>query len=81
MRARETKMGENCQTCGDAATQWDYDQLMYFCDRHVQQADFTVPLEDRRPPAGHLCGDLPHGCDQDPLAHEWSGKVSKPKGT
>jgi hypothetical protein len=38
-------MTETCQTCGDPATQWDYDQLMYFCDRHVQQADFTVPLE------------------------------------
>ena len=35
-----------CQTCGDTATQWDYDQLTYFCDRHVQQADFTVPLEE-----------------------------------
>ena len=36
---------DRCETCGDIATQWDYDQLMYFCDRHVQQADFTVPLE------------------------------------
>ena len=68
---------ERCQTCGDPATQWDYDQLMYFCDRHVQQADFTVPIEDRVAPGGYLCGNLPHGCDQDPLAHEWSGKVAK----
>jgi hypothetical protein len=36
---------EKCQTCGDPAGQWDYDQFMYFCDRHVQQADFTVPLD------------------------------------
>lgn len=36
-----------CVTCGDPATQWDYDQNEYFCDRHVQQADFTVPLEDK----------------------------------
>lgn len=41
-------MGEKCQTCGDPATQWDYDQLMYFCDRHVQQADLTVPIESRQ---------------------------------
>jgi len=34
-----------CEQCGDRATQWDYDQFMYFCDRHRQQADFTVPLE------------------------------------
>lgn len=39
-------MVERCETCGDPATQWDYDQLMYFCDRDVQQADFTVPLGD-----------------------------------
>lgn len=39
-------MGDACETCGDPATQWDYDQLMHFCDRHVQQADFTVPLDD-----------------------------------
>lgn len=39
---------DRCETCGDRATQWDYDQLMYFCDRHVQQADFTVPIEDAR---------------------------------
>lgn len=38
---------EACETCGDLATQWDYDQMMQFCDRHVQQADFTIPLEDR----------------------------------
>ncbi len=38
---------EKCETCGDPATQWDYDQTMYFCDRHVQQADFTIPLEDK----------------------------------
>jgi hypothetical protein len=30
---------------------------------------------------GYLCGNLPHGCDQDPMAHEWSGKVAKPKKT
>jgi hypothetical protein len=41
-------VSERCETCGDNATQWDYDQLMYFCDRHVQQADFTVPVEDRK---------------------------------
>lgn len=35
-----------CETCGDPATQWDYDQLMAFCDRHVQQGDFTVPIEE-----------------------------------
>ena len=34
-----------CETCGDLATQWDYDQLKYLCDRHVEQADFTVPLD------------------------------------
>ena len=68
-------MSERCQTCGDPATQWDYDQLMYFCDRHVQQSDFTVPL--RVPPLGHLCTTVAHGIDKDPLAHEWSGKVAK----
>lgn len=71
-------MSEQCQTCGDMATQWDYDQLVYFCDRHVQQADFTVPIEDRVAPAGHLCSTAAlHGIDKDPLAHEWSGKVGK----
>lgn len=70
-------MGERCQTCGDPATQWDYDQLMYFCDRHVQQGDFTVPLEDRVPPVGHLCTTVTHRIDKDPLSHEWSGKVVK----
>jgi hypothetical protein len=40
--------------------------------------EFTVQfLASRR--GGYLCGNLPHGCDQDPLAHEWSGNVSKPK--
>jgi hypothetical protein len=43
----------------------------------AQQADFTVPIEERRAPAGHLCGPLPHGIDKDPLAREWSGKVAK----
>lgn len=32
--------------CGDPATQYDYDQFKVFCDRHVEQADFTVPLDD-----------------------------------
>jgi len=45
---------ERCETCGDQATQWDYDQLMYFCDRHVQQADLTISLGDVRPCA--RCG-------------------------
>lgn len=47
---------ERCETCGDTASQWDYDQLMYFCDRHVQQADFTVPLEEKRWGAWNLNG-------------------------
>jgi len=37
---------ERCKTCGDPATSYDYDQFEVFCDRHVEQADFTVPLDD-----------------------------------
>ena len=37
---------DRCKTCGDPATQYDYDQFEVFCDRHVVQADFTVPLDD-----------------------------------
>jgi len=40
-------MVDRCETCGDRATQWDYDQLKQLCDRHVEQADFTVPLEEK----------------------------------
>jgi endogenous inhibitor of DNA gyrase (YacG/DUF329 family) len=46
VRAKEDETTERCATCGDPATQWDYDQMMHFCDRHVQQADFTVLLSD-----------------------------------
>jgi hypothetical protein len=49
MTTDKREVSERCQTCGDQATQWDYDQRTYFCDRHVQQADFTVPIEDKRP--------------------------------
>src|ERR1700690_2194094 len=38
-----------CVTCGDEATQWDYDQNEDFCDLHVQQADFTVPIHTPEP--------------------------------
>ena len=41
-------MGERCETCGGAATHWDYDQMMYFCARDVQQPKFTVPMVDTR---------------------------------
>lgn len=38
-------MSKRCETCGADATQWDYDQHMHFCDRCVQQPEFTVPLD------------------------------------
>jgi hypothetical protein len=37
---------ERCDTCGDPATQYDYDQFKVLCDRHIEQSDFTVPLDD-----------------------------------
>ena len=48
---------EKCQTCDDRATQWDYDQRMAFCDRHVQQADVTVPLDEAKSCLCHEEGD------------------------
>lgn len=39
-------MAERCETCGKPAYNWDYDQMMYFCDRDVQQPTFTVPILD-----------------------------------
>jgi hypothetical protein len=41
----ETVAEDRCETCGDPATQYDYDQRKVFCDRHIEQADFTVPLD------------------------------------
>ena len=59
-----------------------YDDLCGLPDGHAgtHLDEFTIQFL-ASPRGGHLCGPLPHGCDQDPLAHEWSGKVSKRKKT
>lgn len=37
--------GDGERRCNDPATHWDYDQYKHFCARHIEQADFTVPLD------------------------------------
>jgi hypothetical protein len=42
----------------------------------------TIPVTDLVDPrGGFLCGPVGHGIDKDPMAKEWSGKVTKPKAT
>jgi len=35
---------EACETCGEVATHYDYDQHKHFCVRCIEQPGFTVPL-------------------------------------
>lgn len=36
---------EKCETCGQPATAYDYDQFKVFCEQHIEQPGFTVPLD------------------------------------
>jgi hypothetical protein len=44
--ARIMSHKERCETCGEPATAYDYDQYKTFCAQHVEQPGFTVPLDD-----------------------------------
>lgn len=45
--ACEHLSSDGARICGDVATWWDYDQYKHFCDRHVEQADFSMPLDEK----------------------------------
>jgi hypothetical protein len=35
---------DSCETCGEVATHWDYDQLKFLCAEDIQQPEFTIRL-------------------------------------